>query len=103
LGQSFGLYGVIIGNIGLVITSMFNFITAKVIVKNPFEWLKYIYKPILIFNFTISLILLVNNVYLDAIFAFIASVILVIWYLKQQPELLNIITNVINKKKNEVL
>ncbi|MFQ3238378.1 MAG: O-antigen/teichoic acid export membrane protein [Olleya marilimosa] len=103
LGQSFGLYGIIIGNIGLVITSMFNFITAKVIVKNPFEWLKYIYKPILIFNFTISLILLVNNVYLDAIFAFIASVILVIWYLKQQPELLNIITNVINKKKNEVL
>ncbi|WP_054852280.1 oligosaccharide flippase family protein [Olleya sp. ITB9] len=102
-GQSYGLYGVIIGNIGLIITLMFNIITAKIIVKKPFEWFKYIFKPILIFSITISLILMVNNVYLNSLFALIAIVLLVIWYFNQQPELLIIISNVIKKRKNEVL
>lgn len=97
LGNKYGLYGVILGNLGLIITVIFNNITSKVITESSFKWIKFIYKPLLIFLIVIVCKFILNNVYFDILISAISLVALTVWFLNEHKEIYSKIKKIIIK------
>ncbi|GAA0714311.1 hypothetical protein GCM10009430_07310 [Aquimarina litoralis] len=97
LGKEYGLYGVILGNFGLIITVIFNNITSRIVTENSFRWVRFIYQPLLIFLFVIVLKFIFNNIYLDVLITIIALGLLVAWFLNQHKEIYLKIKKIIGK------
>lgn len=97
LGKEFGLMGVIIGNLGLIITWRFNFISSKISLKNRYIWFHYIYKPLVMFVGVCIIFINLNNMYINIFISIISIILLTRWYLLANPETLNLIKRFIKK------
>jgi O-antigen/teichoic acid export membrane protein len=99
LGKRYGLYGVIIGNVGLLITVIFNFIVSKTLSSNIFSWLIFIYKALILFCLTIIGIIFFNNIYIRVIITIVSLFTLTFWFFSENKNIWLKIKSIIIKEE----
>lgn len=97
LGKEFVLYGVVLGNLGLLLTLLFNFIVSNVLMSKRFVWLNYIYKPVLIFIVSIILIMYTTNIYIKILEVLLSLSLLSVWFFSENEYILNYIVKYLSK------